>query len=257
MKNNIIFLIFIIVTFVGGLAVYQKLATLESKFETLKESNIRLQENKPLTAVQLKERQFKEEMYIDQQERDTTLILSVFGIFSLLIGFLTFRSVREEFVNKINQLNEKNAAYQDRIDNKYTEIAHSYSKLENEFNLDMAETYIKRASSFLNVNNSMYVFYKLKSVNSYINALNNSLNENKLLHDSLLKTMKDQVNSALSTQNIINERIRERHYIPIENISETQELISSITTYLMNIDWDLYKEFTKTICDIRFEPQEV
>jgi hypothetical protein len=74
--------------------MYYRVSNLEYKYETLKEANIRLKSNLPLTNAQVKERQFKEEMYIRQQESDTNLILIVFTTALGLTAFLTFTSVK-------------------------------------------------------------------------------------------------------------------------------------------------------------------
>lgn len=256
MKTNIILVLLVVFCISGVFLMYNKLSALEYRYETLKESNIRLQLKEPLTSNQIKEREFKEEMYIRQQEKDTTLILSIFGAFSILVGFFTFRSVREEFVNKVNQIDQSNIAAKAEIQNKYIEITHSYRKLENEYNLYMTEEFIRKASTFLNVNSCMYVFYKLKSIKSIINALENTLNESPYLQQSLLKRMNEQVLSAINMQKHISQYNLERDFVSLEHIDEAQELISFITQYLMNNDWELYKDFSKTICDLRFENKE-
>lgn len=79
----------------------------DSKFDTLKEAVQKLAKNENPTNNQILISQFKEESYIRQQERDTTLILTVFALFAGFTAFFTFRSFTSKIEEHTALLNEK------------------------------------------------------------------------------------------------------------------------------------------------------
>ena len=104
MKNNFYPVSLTIVFSLLMLFMYYKVSNLEYKYETLKEANVRLKSNSPLTDTQVKERQFKEDSYIRQQQGDTNLIIIVFTLALGLTAFLTITPTKRELTFRIASL---------------------------------------------------------------------------------------------------------------------------------------------------------
>lgn len=256
MKSNIILILLVLLTILGGVFIYHKVAVIETRFETLKESNIRLQLNKPLTSGQIKERQFKEEMYIRQQERDTNLILSFFSFFSILVGFFTFRSVREEFVNKWNEISQANESTKADIENKYIEISHNYKKLEVEHNLKMGEVYCAKGGELINTTQSLslYIYYKMKGISLFISALNYSQNKSSFFIDPIIKNINSQLSSINNISTVSESKSIYQTKITKELLEESTELIEKISKYLISNNYiEEYHNFIKSVSNMRYE----
>lgn len=117
MKHNFYFYGFVILLAALNFLLMYQLSNLEYKLDTLRESNIRLSQNKELTPNQIEIRRFKEESYLNQQERDTTLLLTMFALFATLTAFFTFKGVTSEFEAFKSSVKDKQADYEPRIRN--------------------------------------------------------------------------------------------------------------------------------------------
>ncbi|MBC8884440.1 hypothetical protein H9X57_16885 [Flavobacterium piscinae] len=183
------------------LFMYYRVSNLEHKYETLKEANVRLKSNLPLTDAQIKERQFKEEMYIRQQEKDTTLILSVIGFSLVFAGFLSFKLfddrvkiINTSFESSIHTVNSRIDAFIETINSittnyetNYKNIEHTIYDLKNDFDYELVtlkQNEAKQALSNQNLNG--YIFYSLYSYRFsakcilYYRRIGSNLSENLL-----------------------------------------------------------------------------
>ena len=192
MKNNFYPVSLTIVFSLLLLFMYYRVSNLECKYETLKETNVRLKSNLPLTDTQIKERQFKEEMYIRQQESDTNLILIVFTLALGLTAYLTIAPTKRELNSRITSLEKEYADYKSDIDSKHNDF---------EFRLDysQANEYIGLYNKSLdNKDKKEYcLFYALLSLSSfadsYLSSSEKSDEEFKLQTSTLIKNILDEL----------------------------------------------------------------
>lgn len=89
------------------------------EFQTLKESNIRLANCEPLTSEQTEMRQFKEEYYLKQQDRDTKLIMFLIPITFGIGSYFTYRKIVSEFSVYVNVLDKKYEDYETKWDEQH------------------------------------------------------------------------------------------------------------------------------------------
>src|SRR5690554_351432 len=243
MKTNFYTHCIIIILSVGLIFMYYKVSNLEYKYETFKESNIRLETNQKLTESQVKERQFKEEMYIRQQERDTNLILTVFSLFSLLVGFLTFKSVRESFVHVVREFDKNHSRYKSEMNKKYVRIAHDYKLLEKDLNFEIALNLLDRVKDSLKDNDkSSYVGYSLRAIEKLINVTYSYEDESPEHKDAIKRLI-------LSTVKSLNENIETETNVIIgqEVYKKRIQVISDyLISYLEN-----YREFSEAVSKIK------
>lgn len=191
MKTNFYKTILFILLSIGMLFMYYRVSNLEHKYETLKEANVRLKTNNPLNEAQIKERQFKEEMYIRQQESDTTLILFVFSLGSVVIGIFTFRTVKEEFVSQINQVKKEYNDYKNDIEKKHIEISHNFSRIIRSLNFESALSIMREAKSINDKSTSTGLM--LTSIEKLIHVLESNIEENQTLRNSIIDMIESQV----------------------------------------------------------------
>ncbi|HRE77116.1 MAG TPA: hypothetical protein PLL09_04740 [Flavobacterium sp.] len=127
MKN---FILGLIIAFLicGGTYFYLKSDSLQSRVETLKSENL----SKPQPDLQ----KAKEDFYIEQINRDSSLILFTVTALFAILGATTFFSVRNEFDSKIkeikNDFQSQTDNYQDSVNHlKYIESSLSYEIARN------------------------------------------------------------------------------------------------------------------------------
>lgn len=195
MKTNFYKTPLFILLIIGMLFIYYRVSNLEYKYETLKEANVRLKSNYPLNETQIKERQFKEEMYIKQQEKDTTLILSIFSLGSLIVGFFTFRSVKEEFVNQINKIKKEHYDYKTEIEKKHSEMIQNNKILRKDLNFESAISLNDKLE--LISDQKMQIIFKLIIAEKLINVLKDSEDENKTFQDSIISLIDNVIESIV------------------------------------------------------------
>lgn len=144
--------------------MYYRVSNLEYKYETLKEANVRLKSNLPLTDNQIKERQFKEEMYIRQQESDTNLILIVFTVALGLTAFFTIAPTKRELNLRITSLEKQYADYKANIDSKHNDF-------EFRLNYSQANDYIGLYNkSVLDKDKEYCLFYAMLALSSFVDS---------------------------------------------------------------------------------------
>lgn len=133
--------------------LFYRIINFDAKFDSLKEAVIKIEQNKKPSDKNILISQFKEESYIRQQERDTTLVLLVFTFFASAVAFITYKG----FVNKIID-------YTTTAENKYADHKAEYEKqhniileLKSRLDFDSAIKYERSAYDFYD--KKMYGLY--------------------------------------------------------------------------------------------------
>ena len=217
---------------------------LEYKYETLKEANVRLISKLPLTDNQVKERQFKEEMYIRQQEKDTTLILSVIGFSLVFAGFLSFKLfddkvkiINTSFESSIHSVNSRVDAFIERINSitsnyekNYKNIEHTIYELKNDFDYELVTLKQNEAKeAFSNQNLNGYIFYSLYSYRFSTKCILYYRTIGSNLSESMLTFMNNKIESfRLDLISILNFNNDENILLPIKDKETIVNLIKEI-----------------------------
>ena len=178
MKNNFYSVSLTVVFSLLLLFMYYRVSNLEHKYETLKEANVRLKSNLPLTDAQIKERQFKEEMYIRQQESDTNLILIVFTTALGLTAFLTFTSVKRDFERRSSIIEDKYTENTRNIDSKHSLIL----ELKARMDLDSSQSNFSQSSYFFHEED--YEYY----ITSFLDGVKFKVYHSLWMSDKFLDT---------------------------------------------------------------------
>lgn len=214
------------------LLLFYRVTNLEYKYETLKEANVRLTTNHPLTDEQVKERQFKEEMYIKQQERDTNLILLVFTVALATTAFLTVVPFRREFESRIASVENEYANYSTTTESKYNDL---------EFKLSLSQSNLFKIlynQALKDKEASLSVVFLIKSISELThNYLSKSSLNNELLKNNRLEEVRDALREVYNTYSensiVINEDYKEPTLINLTNLrrlpfTEIDELVSLV-----------------------------
>jgi len=85
------------------------------------------------------EKTFKEDYYIEQQSRDTTLILTVFGVLAGLVSLFTFLSIERRLTTFKEEVKEKQKNYQIEVSKKQKWHNKKLKKVKK----NLWETYLK------------------------------------------------------------------------------------------------------------------
>ena len=181
MKSNFYSVSLTIVFSLLMIFMYYRVSNLEYNYETLKEANVRLISNLPLTDVQVKERQFKEEMYIRQQEKDTTLILIVFTLALGLTAYLTIAPTKRELTTRIASLEKEYTDYSTEINNKHNDF-------EFRLNYSQANDYIGLYNKNVDDKDKEYsLFYSLLALSSFSDCYvsNSTKNDEEFKYETL------------------------------------------------------------------------
>jgi hypothetical protein len=220
--------------------MYYHVSNLEYKYETLKEANVRLKSNSPLTDNQVKERQFKEDSYIRQQSNDTTLILLVFTIALGLTAFLTVVPTRREFDARITSLEKEYTNYSTNINNKHNDF---------EFRLDysQANDYIGLYNkSVIDKDKEYCLFYAVLALSSFVDSY---------LSSSEKSDEEFKVQTATLIKNILDELLRSTSYkVSVELSGIITNSINNVRK-LSNIQFDIL--LSKLQSSIEYEIRKI
>jgi hypothetical protein len=184
----------VIVLIASNLLLMYYLSNLEYKLDTLNEANVRLSQYKELTANEIKFRSFKEEQYISQQERDTTLILFVFAIFTGAVAFITFRSVTKQVIEHTASLDKKYADQQAKNNEHHKRLL----KLEVDLSFQIAIIREEEAKKLLSEGNiDGYINTLLCSTENLAYVLNTQVGENEQFLSATYSDIVKQLNDVL------------------------------------------------------------
>lgn len=178
---------------VVNILLFYKITNFDVKFQTLKEALIKIEKNKQPLDKDILISQFKEESYIRQQERDTTLILLVFTLFASAVAFITYRG----FVNKI-------VDYTASTEQKYTDHKTEYDKqhniileLKSRIDHEMAFKYYTYASdSYREKFYDDYLDSTLTSISYYVEYYFYLTNEDATLSAILISDLETRLKKA-------------------------------------------------------------
>lgn len=166
-NTTAIFAIFLFTCVIFTAVNYHNIDALESRINTVKKYY------KYDSDKYKSERLFKEDYYIIQQERDTTLLLAVFGAVGILVAFLTYQNVQSRFELKINELTTQYDLKSAELKNEITAEINKYKKewkqtKDHLFKLELTiytngAQYAKQISNFYLNQNELpkYLLYSL------------------------------------------------------------------------------------------------
>lgn len=192
MKNKFYPIIILSLLFILSIFLFYRVSNLEYKYETLKESNIRLTSNLPLTAEQIKERQFKEEMYIKQQERDTYLILSVFTIALGFTAFFTIKPAISKVEEKITEIENEYKEHLSLMKEKQKSLEFYLKFNEGNFYIAQHDNYIEKQ------NKELILYYCFCALSSFSECyLNDTTLNDEVSKENLKERIKNGLNNLL------------------------------------------------------------
>lgn len=187
--------------------LFYRIINFESKLDTLREAVHKLNENKQPTDKQILISQFKEESYIRQQERDTTLILTVFALFAGFTAFLSFKSFSTKVEEHADLMNTRYIKYEAENREQHGRLI----DLESDLNYEMYRLKSMEADKALDDKDlDRYVFYNIfanyhlyhyivynkdKGRNDFVESLIKSLIIN-------LKVIDSKINNKIVEMNI-------------------------------------------------------
>lgn len=217
--------------------LFKKVDVVHDQLNTLATYNEKLQKKLPISAENLIEAQFKEEAYIRQQERDTNLILFLFGFISVGVGFFTFKNVKNEFESKTKNMfdefekkiisitDEYNVTKKELIDTKYELYSQMYQSYPNFIKLAEKEGKYELALiySLMNIN----CIIKLNIIEkNYYNFKNDSISNLELLSGKIIEYVNNHNVSEIGIQHstLLNLKKNISIYF-IENEINNNELL--------------------------------
>ncbi len=163
--------LYILVSILTVLNLYfiYTISNFEYHFETLKESNIRLANCEPLTSKETEIRQFKEEYYLKQQDRDTKLIFLVIPILFGLVSYLTYKKVLGEVTIHRDVLDKKYTDYETKWDEQHKRL----SKLELDLYFQIGLNYSDYAEKHRIKNDfKNYIITSMCAMEKYAQVIN-------------------------------------------------------------------------------------
>lgn len=185
--------------------LYSKNQSFESRINTLSKSiqHLKLSDS---TSVkhEFYKAQFKEDYYIQQQNKDTTLILFVFGVVTVVLGYLSYNS----FVHQVDVAVDKvKADYDDHL-KKYEKQEHRLDGLMSDFtSREGFRNLEKSINSFDRKEYDWYIYYLFLSLNDFSDKY--FIDSKKKSFETVCKLLIENANSdllkALENLNGLNE----------------------------------------------------
>lgn len=185
-------LIGLTLTLLTGVAILLfKYCTLTTKVESLNNQIVRFANCETKTIEDLKHQQFKEDSYIRQQERDTTLILFIFSVLIASFGFFTFKLSSDEFAFFKDKV-------KDDINNQHTKYETVHNQLvetQTDFYSQIADYNEEKAKKYKSEHNELlYITYIMKALNNHTTCY---LNHIILNQNNVARAILYQVNYTL------------------------------------------------------------
>jgi hypothetical protein len=190
-------LLFILIVFVS--IEYHNNNVLESRINSLNKNSIDFKSEKT----------FKEDFYITQQSRDTTLLLFVFSALVGIIGLFTYTNIVESFRNSIDEIKADNVNQKAERDKYHN----NFILLESELNYQTGLIYSERASEFLKINVRSSIVQSLSAMEKFA--------------------------SCIESENYINRKPA------LDSLYSELEFLNKITLgdfFLIDIDFKIYKK---------------
>ena len=209
MKNHfhIVYSSILIVLIILVCIEYHNNNVLESRINTLNKNSIDFKSEKT----------FKEDFYITQQSRDTTLLLVVFPIIVGIISLLTYVNITERHRNMIESI--KAEAHKNKSEND------SYHKkfvlLESELNFQTGLIYSERASKNILIDIGSTITQSLSAMEKFASCI---ISENYINKVAATKSLDNELDflSKIIENDIFHIKIDFRIY------KERNERISKV-----------------------------
>lgn len=190
-------ILFILIVFVS--IEYHNNNVLESRINSLNKNSIDFKSEKT----------FKEDFYITQQSKDTTLLLFVFSALVGIIGLFTYTNIIESFRSSIDEIKADNVNQKTERDKYHN----NFILLESELNFQTGLIYSERASEFLKTNVRNSIVQSLSAMEKFA--------------------------SCIESENYINKKPA------LDSLYSELEFLNKITFgdfFLIDIDFKIYKK---------------
>lgn len=231
---------------------FHNIDTLESRINTVKKY-YKLDSNKLKS-----EKLFKEDYYILQQSRDTTLLLAVFGAVGLLVGFFTYQNVHSRFDLKVAEISTQYDQKAIELKNEVTKYKKEWNKLQDKLDDLKIHFYIDNVnlsrelaeSHFSKREKENYLMYTIRAASKFADLIRflkeksdelNSEADTQFKNDTI-EQFTDQATSLLSRLNVnIGDgqslKIKPQHLTTIETDIENTRTINNdkISRFLSDI----------------------
>lgn len=180
---KIIFFVFIIGIIVLSGILFHKYNVLENRISSFTQTQtVTGVDTAPPDVIQ----KFKEDYYIKQLDRDTTLILVLFPVLLGLVAAFSYTSVKEEFKSQIQKVKED---YERKI-NDFEKTTESFYELEGDVNYEVARF---RDSDSLEYYDKKewegFVVFKLLAVDYYAKSIFQKKSANDKFVNSVTSTI--------------------------------------------------------------------
>lgn len=218
-------ILFILIVFVS--IEHHNNNTLESRINSLNKNSIDFKSEKT----------FKEDYYITQQSRDTTLLLFVFSALVGIIGLFTYTNIVERYKTSIDEIKTENVnqkAERDKYHNRFV-------LLESELNFQTGLIYSERARNYL-INNyktdvNTCIVQSLSAMEKFASCVESENYINRLPALNSLHSELDFLNK-ITDGNLFNINLDFRIYKP---------RIERITKVLDNNGMTIFNQITSRI----------
>jgi hypothetical protein len=197
--KNFIFVLFSAFLISFCIYFYQSNTSLISQNKTLQKENL------PTSNIQ----KFKEDYYIQQLSRDTSLLLVVFPILLAITTIATFAGVREEFKRNLAEIKSES----EKQISEYNKSVIHIKNLEGDLSFEVAKNLKKDLESlFGNVDEN--------KMDDYINIVELSL------------TICDYYSKSLNLKSDINPKFKDAvQSLLADTLTDTSDLISTISNF--------------------------
>lgn len=206
--------ILLIISIISVGFLYSKNNALENRINTLSKQIEETAVCDMDTMQELAKRQFKEDYYIQQQNKDTSLILFIFGLVVTSFGLVSFSI----FNTRIKQVVKENEDKHEEHLTNYKDFEHKLSSFKYDFYNLQASINMEKAIE-LNTNPYWHIYYTLLGVNYYSEAFKWDKKLNR----------KDLMNSNISRQKVVLTDL-------VEFINKNTKQVLPKTTLLYCLD---------------------
>lgn len=197
MKTKFYPIVFVALLVILNVFLFYRVIDFEVKYDVLNKAVHRIIENKKPNDNTILFDKFKEESYIRQQERDTTLILTVFALFAGFTAFLTFRSFATKVEEHAALIDKKYADHETKNQEHHKRV----SKLEDDLNYEASVLKWNEAEKFYQADSIHYfVFYAINSTVMVAKCVNFNTLERPNYGEKLL-------NAVISNLRLIKSRV--------------------------------------------------
>lgn len=178
---------------------------LESRVNTLSSDLQNIVLNDSITTAKIKEQSFKEDYYLKQLDRDTTLILWLIPIIISIFGIFSFFNVR----NIIAEQAENNRRYNEQQEIKYREFEHNILQFRAKLGLDDYESLKRQAKELYNkglYSSYLETYFRALSQKTTFYILNKKEGNN--ITELILETYVEDLKEILDVLKSLDSKIR-------------------------------------------------